>query len=83
MGKRSQQRMTDLNVEQRIQDSIKRRQKEEEMRIKEEMQLLKAMSQPSSRTLPTLPASVNPTMRKLLENERLREQEERKKKLIL
>jgi len=82
LGKRSQQRMTDLTVEKRIQRSIKRRQKEEEMRRKEEWELAKAMIEssalPSVPTPPFLPGS--PIIRELLGIERLREQEKRKKK---
>jgi len=81
LGKRSQQRMTDLTVEKRIQRSIKRRQKEGEMRSKEERELAKAIVESSALpTLPTLPLSANPIMRALIEIERLRKQEERKKK---
>jgi len=81
LGKRSQQRMTDLTVEKRIQRSIKRRQKEEKMRRKEERELAKAIAESSvSPTLPLpLPASANPIIRELLGIERLREQEKRKK----
>jgi len=81
VGRRSQEKRTGLSVEQRIQRSVKRKEKEEEMRRKEELELAKAIAESSAApTLPTLPVPVGPVMRGLLEIQRMREQEKRKKK---
>lgn len=84
MGRRSQQRRTGLTSEQRIQRSIKRKQKEEETRRKEEMKLAETLIEScASPALPIPPALVNPNspvMRELLKIEQMREQEKREKK---
>lgn len=87
MGKRSQQRMTGLSPDQRIKRSVQRKEKEDERRRKEAVELAKAMSglpqleEPLKHKhkdtwkipMPKGPA-VTPVMRQLiqLENERKR-----------
>jgi len=82
VGRRSQERRTGLTLEKRIQRSIKRRQKGEEMRMKEGLELAKAIAESSAlpSPLPPLPVFDRQIMRELLGIERRREQEKKEQK---
>jgi len=82
VGKRKQEKMTGLTYEQRIESSVKRKEKEDEMRRKEELELAKATLESSSPTSPTPPPIFDRAMREFLAIERLAEQEKRKKKWL-